>query len=202
MNQLRLLLRQESILSLKYNDAIAEECVSIAASSIDALHIHHGSQAHKPTGRFSSVLYLVGALLPLVCIIVKSDNVQQTRADAIEAFKKGLSMMNQMYPNFSCARHTLRRIRRIVATAKKAISRFHHAEPFAVEPKEFEAETLIPPVTNFFNLDHQMDGDEDMLNQMLNGISTSPDFSGMTDTMDVFWVDDDLRRLFEMNGGF
>ncbi|OCK75226.1 hypothetical protein K432DRAFT_177297 [Lepidopterella palustris CBS 459.81] len=203
-NQLRMILRQESILGSRYSEATADECVSIATSTIEALHAHHACQLHKPTGRFSSVLYLVGALLPLVCIIVKRDNKKSTRAQAIDSFKKGLTIFNGMYSNYTVARHTLRRLHRIIETAKRAILNFHNSESLTIDPKDVPpTDALVPQMSDFFGHDQRNGADEDVLNQLLNGFQNGfhnldTDIRNTAEEMDAFWVDDDLRRLFEM----
>jgi hypothetical protein len=212
MNRLRLLRRQDNMINMSYDNITAESCVTIAGSSIDAIYIYLSSQVQRPTDRWSSVLYLVGALLPLVCIIVKNDIVQKTRADAIEAFKKGLSLLNSMSPNFSWARHTLRRIHRIVGTAKRAIQIFDNAGLFSLDPREFvETDTQVPQITDFFNPDNWVNMDKDIFNQPQMGINsmfsfndvTDPSFPSTADEMDAFWVEDFLnnrRVVFPGNG--
>ncbi|KAF2802341.1 uncharacterized protein BDZ99DRAFT_577019 [Mytilinidion resinicola] len=203
MNQLRLILRQESILSLTYSEKTADEVVSIAATTIDALYAYHSRGLDRPTGRFSSVFYSVAPLLNLVCIIVKADNPPETRTKAIESFKKGLSTFNDMSSNFTLARHTLRRLYRIIETAKRAILKFHGAELLDTTPKELQFDTIMPHISDFFN-QNTMDGDDDMLNQLINGFSTTNEPSMVRGTggeeIDGFWVDDELRRLFDVGG--
>ncbi|KAF2494376.1 hypothetical protein BU16DRAFT_589184 [Lophium mytilinum] len=203
MNQLRLILRQESILSLAYSEETADEVVSIASTTIDALHAYHSRNLDRPTGRFSSVFYSVAPLLNLVCIIVKADNPPETRTKAIESFKKGLSTFNDMSSNFTLARHTLRRLYRIIETAKRAILKFHGAELLDTTPKELQFDTIMPHISDFFN-QNTMEGDDDMLNQLINGFSTTNEPSMVRGTggeeIDGFWVDDELRRLFDVGG--
>jgi hypothetical protein len=200
MNQLRLILRQESILSLNYSEKTADEVVAIASSTVDALHAYHSRALDKPTGRFSSVFYSVAPLLNLVCIIVKADNPTETRHKAINSFKKGLTTFNDMYSNFTLARHTLRRLHRIIETAKRAILKFHGAELQDTTPRELQFDTIMPHISDFFN-QNPVDGDDDMLNQLINGFSTN-DTSMVRGTggeeIDGFWVDDELRRLFDV----
>lgn len=219
MNQLSLLLRQEMVLNMQYDPQTATQCVAIATSSIDAVHLYLSSSVHRPTDRFSSVLYLVGALLPLVCIIVKDDNSSQTRGHAIASFKKGLSLLNAMSPNFSWARHTLRRIHRIIGTAKRAIEVFDSAGMFNLDMSEFFEGDMMQQsrYTDFFNLDTWTAMEKDVGNltegSMTGSTSmsfrfgthgttglpevnmnvTHPDFPSTADEMDSFWVEDFLK---------
>ena len=187
------------MLSLKYDDQTAEKVISITASSINAMHDHYGSSVYTPSERWSSVLFLTGALLPLVCVIVKSDNPQQRRADAIDLFKKGLYLLYQMAPNFGVARHSLARLQHIIGSVTRAIDRFHSNQLFSVEAKQMDAQHLLPEFTELFNTEYSVDPERDIFNEQLNGPLTlnmnslDSDLSG-TDHLDKFWVDDFLNN--------
>ncbi|KAI9743674.1 MAG: hypothetical protein M1818_002990 [Claussenomyces sp. TS43310] len=211
MNQLRLLLRQECMLGLKYNDTNAAECVAIAASSVNAIHTFNASPLHQPTDRFSSLLYLVGAIIPLICVIVRRDNVAQTRTDAIEAFKRNLEMMEEMSPNFTQAGHALGRLQWIVGTAKRTFELVISADHPVADVRDIHTDALAPPAGDFFNYDHWMDLDKDIFNPQHSGALTynlnlnhvmDPNvFHGTTDEMDALWLDDSAgdRRLLMPN---
>jgi len=207
MNQLRLVLRQEAMLNMTYDNMTAEQCVTIATSSINAIYIYLSSKFHRPTDRFSSVLYLVGSLLPLVCLIVKNDNELQTRTQAISAFKQGLSLLNSMAPNFSWARHTLRRIHRIIGTAKRAIEVFDNAGMFALDLTEFFEGDLLAKeqYTDSFNLTNWVNMDKDVLLEQPGSLALpsvrNPNFLTSADEMgDVFWVEDFLKSNRGLSG--
>lgn len=195
MNQLRLLLRQGAMLGLSYDDEIARDCVSIATSSINSIYASYHAPSHRPTDRFSSVLYLVGSLLPLVCVIVRGENIRQTQTDAIEAFNKDLSLLQDMAPNFSAARHTLQRLSRVIKTTERAIRRFHNEEQFVFDPKEFETETLVPQITEFFHNDNHLDLDMNAINEFsgpfMYGANNQldGDLSGMISSTSSLWAD-------------
>ncbi|OCK79324.1 hypothetical protein K432DRAFT_405689 [Lepidopterella palustris CBS 459.81] len=204
-NQLRLLLRQESILGQKYSIATANECVEIASNTIEALYDYHGIQ--QPIGRFASVFYSVSALLHLACIILGDHDSQKTRANAIEAFNKGLIMLQDLYPTFVLARHTFQRLCRIIDTVKRAMLKFNNTE--LQDPKEFPvpnlAATGFPQTTGFWSQDQPIDPNGDMIAQMSNGFSDSFWPTGVrvgwtTDELNVFCMDDDLRRLCDISG--
>jgi len=126
-NHLRLLLRRKEMVSLKYDTQAAEACVAIASSSIDAIHAFHTSRFHQRTDRYSSVIYLAGAIIPLTCIIIKeeiNDNDKALRASASEAFHKALTLLRDISPGHTFARRMLQRLRRIVDAAnKKTVSK-------------------------------------------------------------------------------
>lgn len=194
MNQLRQLIRQESMLTLKYDAATASDCVAISTSSIDAISTHLNVKGYNPSDRWASVLYLIGSLLPLVCIIVRKENVQQTRADAIETFKRGVTILSNLAPNFGLARHTLRRLHKIIGTAMQAI---HEADTSALDPKDFETEILAPQITDLFSGTHQLDLPKDLLDQQIGeavGYDTfsMQDFPG--EGIDESWLDNLLNN--------
>lgn len=169
-NQLRLLLRQESMLSFKYNSKTAEECAKIAASSINAIQLHYHSTLYHPVARWASILFLVGAILPLVCIICKKENVQQVREDSIDAFKRGVAILNHMYPTSANARHALRRIQRIIASAARSIREFSRPELEVVDvnANEHGPDALGSELPDFFNYDPWFHSSIDMADQQLH----------------------------------
>lgn len=111
--------------SLKYTEEDAAQCLSVAASTINSVHAYHTSKK-LPNNRFHMVLFIVGALLTLVCIIIKPTNSQQIRAEAIEVYLKGLGILYEEAPKFHSARHALQRLSRLIHTAKSAIQRFEN----------------------------------------------------------------------------
>jgi hypothetical protein len=193
-----MLLRQESILSLKYSNSVAQDCVSIASSSINAIRMHQASQSYTTTDRFASVHYLVGSLLSLVCIIVKTDNLEHTRAEAIESFRTGLSLLKGLSPYFSFARHTLRRLHKIIGSVMQAISAFSNRTSAETDPTESGMQPIMSHINNFFNYTTLDVGD--ILTQQLNGpltYSLEPmvgDSPVLTDDMDLFWINDFLKN--------
>lgn len=112
------------MVSLKYHSRDAEVCVAITASSIDAIHAFHTSKYHQSTDRYSSVIYLAGAIIPLTCVIIKEDNEIQgeLRARASSSFQKALSLLQEISPGHTFAKRMLSRLRRIVDAANRNIS--------------------------------------------------------------------------------
>lgn len=187
MNQLRLHLRQESMLAFKYDHSIAEECVLIATSSVNAIHAYYHSRYHKQTNRYSSILYLMGSLLILVCVIVKSDINQFTRSTAIDTFKRGLSIHNELSTNFTMARHALHRMHRIIGRTQKVINSFQTAD-------QLQLQDLGPQITDFFNTDPSwmMDWDKDINSFPFDSQAANmlPAGSVGSDDLDSFWTVD------------
>jgi hypothetical protein len=112
------------MVSLNYHNQAAEACVSIASSSIDAIYSFHTSKYHQRTDRYSSVIYLAGAIIPLTCIIIKeegSDIDNALRTNASQAFHKALALLKDISPGHTFARRMLQRLKRIVDAANKRI---------------------------------------------------------------------------------
>ncbi|KAK5023402.1 hypothetical protein LTS07_009277 [Exophiala sideris] len=120
-NQLRLLLRQECMLNLTHDDNTAHECVSIASQSINVAHSMYHAAAFHSSDRFMLCVYLVGGLIPLICVILRKANNIEHRSAAAAAFQRNHSLLRDMAPGFSVARHSLQRMNRIIATTQKVI---------------------------------------------------------------------------------
>jgi hypothetical protein len=129
----------------------------------------------------------MGSLLILVCVIVKSDVDQFTRSTAIDTFKRGLSIHDELSTNFTMARHALHRMHRIIGRTQKVINSFQSAD-------QLQLEELGPQITDFFNTDPSwmMDWDIDINNLPFNGQSANmlPTGSVGGDDLDSFWTVD------------
>lgn len=185
------------MLSLQWDLKTAQDCTAIAGGTINAIHAHYYSPSHHSVDRSSSVLYLVGALLPLVCIICKRDSQQQVRESAINGFKKGLTILNHMYPAFGNARHALRRLHKIIASAMRAINDFHEAGPES-ELLAMDENAIVTNLPNFFSFEPWLDSSIDLVNGQLqidgswpfhmNDV-TGSDFQGSADDgIETEWV--------------
>lgn len=152
-DQLRLLLRQESILSLQFNEQTALECTSIAASTINAVHEHFSPDYSSPIDRYCATTFVVGAFLTLICIIIKTDDCQPPTELAVVSFERGLSLLEVIATKFHLARYFLDRLTRVITTAQQSIHRYQSPEKYTHDPQEFEMETLVPQMLTFLNED-------------------------------------------------
>jgi hypothetical protein len=170
MNLLRLLLRQERMLNMTFDDEMARDCIAIATENINNIHNIYNSSSHIPLDRFSSCFCLTASLLPLICVIVKTTSDPGSRTESIDAYRKAMALLQDMAPTFSAARHALLRMRRLTRTTERAIRRFHLAEQFPFDPQEFALENLVPQISGFFSApDPQQDWEVDFLNGDLDG---------------------------------
>lgn len=159
------------MLSFKYNSKTAEECAKIAASSINAIDLHYNSTLYHRVARWASILYLVGAILPLVCIICKKENEQQVRAESIVAFKKGVAILNHLYPTSANARHALHGIKKIIASAARSIREFQEpqiAEMNAEVANDQGSNPLAIEFPDFFDYDPWFHSSIDIADQQLH----------------------------------
>ncbi|KAL6229533.1 hypothetical protein BDW75DRAFT_245649 [Aspergillus navahoensis] len=122
-NYLRLLIRQEEVIHRSYQPEAAAACVNIATHSIDVVHLLHYSFLHRPTERYSSVTFLAGAMIPLICVLLRERPGSELFTSAVEPFRKALSIMQGLAPAFAYARHILARFRSNVVLAEKRIEK-------------------------------------------------------------------------------
>ncbi|KAG9600509.1 hypothetical protein KCU77_g3278, partial [Aureobasidium melanogenum] len=121
LNQMRLSLRQETMLNCRDNGSMAEDCFQAASSSIDALVSYIASPYFGPMDRFSITVYATGALSNLGFIITNNNNPEELRKKAIRPFSDGVTMLTHMAPGSGSARHCLQRMYRTVHTVRKTI---------------------------------------------------------------------------------
>jgi len=207
MNQLRLVLRQESMLTLRYCEVTADECVTIACNSIGAIRTYCSSVVHAPTDRFSSVLYIVVALLSLVCVIIKTDNPQLLRARAIDTFKIGINFLRELAPTYSTSRHALRYSHRVWESAEQAIDKFERPDYLELGFHPSDADPNTPHIDDIFMNPGKAHGDKRVpnpnfhqpLTHSINPMTMADlEFPTTINEMDAFWMDEDIfnnRRM-------
>ncbi|KAL4939251.1 fungal-specific transcription factor domain-containing protein [Aspergillus oleicola] len=145
--QLRLLLRQESLLSLDYDDNAARECQDIISSTLDMLR---GPQevGNVPVGRLSVVFYITITLLPLICLI-NGRRTTSIRPDAIACFRTELEMLQRLGASVGMARHVLSNMQDIIAATKAVIKGSHLTSgdiyPVTSYPKTVDTPMFMPP---------------------------------------------------------
>ncbi|KAH0844310.1 hypothetical protein FOPE_09304 [Fonsecaea pedrosoi] len=122
INHLRILIRQEELISLQYSQKVAETSLSLAASSVQAIHGYHKSPWRRGVERYSSVVYLTVAIVPLICLIINKTIAVHIRAAATESFKIALAILTDISEGFALARRTLQRLRRLIDAANKVVA--------------------------------------------------------------------------------
>ncbi|KAL4860787.1 hypothetical protein BDV12DRAFT_204693 [Aspergillus spectabilis] len=109
--QLRLLLLQEILLTLEYDDATSVECQQIIQNTLQMLQ-GPPDAGDAPVGRLAVVFYIVVTLLPLICLI---NGRRATQAE----------MLQQLAPSVSMARHVLSHMQDIITATKDVIQASH-----------------------------------------------------------------------------
>jgi hypothetical protein len=109
------------MLTLKYQPRTAEVSVKIASNSVNAIYSRHTSPLRQQIERYPSVLYITGALIPLICVIVNENEKSEIKLIAIQSFQKALFVLQDIAPGLAFARLTLQQLRKSVLAANKAI---------------------------------------------------------------------------------
>ncbi|KAE8331428.1 fungal-specific transcription factor domain-containing protein [Aspergillus sergii] len=171
MNLLRLLIRQESMLSLNFDYQMADDCNAIALSNINAIYDIHYSPVYNPLDRFAMCEWLTASLIPLICIIVKLDGDIACRIRAIEPYRKAVDLLRTMASQFITAKHALSRIHKLTRAADKCIRQLEYPdEPPLYSEKAYSLDTIMPQLAGFMDgTDPQQEWGTGYLNPDLEG---------------------------------
>ncbi|KEF51120.1 uncharacterized protein A1O9_12843 [Exophiala aquamarina CBS 119918] len=120
-NHLRLLLRRQEMVSLSFSSRTAETCVEIAKVSTDLVSEFHVSSWSQRTDRFSSVIFLAAALIPLICILVRHDSRDELREKAIAPYCKALKIIQDHSNSLAFAQNILQRLGCLIDAANTII---------------------------------------------------------------------------------
>lgn len=174
------------------------------------------STTYHITHRFGVTLYLVGALIATVCVVVKSDSAPQIRLAAITTFSRGLTMLEHLAPTFSLARHALVRLRRLIRIVHQIRSRVIEpdlvsqqmigGEDIFATPQTAESSLTQPstlaPLTNVRNPGQSfMDPDMQLLQQHLTAPSL-PYFNNFDAPISKGFPNDDIDCFFGFDNAF
>ncbi|KAF9886578.1 hypothetical protein FE257_011350 [Aspergillus nanangensis] len=194
--QLRLLLRQEVLLSLDYDDTMASECQAIISSSLQILQCRPGL-GDVPVGRFAVVFYILVTLVPLVCLI-NGRRSTQNRTEAVTCFPEELAMLQSLASSVGMARHILSNLKDLINSTKEVIQRFPPACDLAqIYPYSGAMEPSAPAPPN--TLPNPEDGnfmDTLFANPSLLDLSLPP-VEG-----DGVWVTDSFTQWMHMADGW
>ncbi|KAE8331448.1 fungal-specific transcription factor domain-containing protein [Aspergillus sergii] len=184
--QLRLLLRQESLLTLEYDDATALDTQEIISSTLQMLQVPQ-EIGDCPVGRLAVVFYIVVTLLPLICLI-NGRRSTKARPHAASCFRTELEMLQQLAPSVGMARHVLSHMQDIITATKSVIQASHvssgDAHPYYAFPKSMEPSAFMPvePLQG-------QDGLDNMIDELL-GDSSLLDLVAMPEGTNGFWAGD------------
>jgi hypothetical protein len=116
-------MRHKSIVTLKASRKVAEESVWIAKSSVDAVDDYRLSCLPQTVHRYSPVMYLTVAIIPLICVIIQESEMQSPREEVVQSFRKALNLLQEMAPSFTLAQLMLRRLEAAVTVSNAIIDR-------------------------------------------------------------------------------
>lgn len=110
-------------MSLKFDQVVERESLLTAASSVDAIH-NFWTRYHNNADRYFCTIFLIGAIMPLSCMIVRSDpNVY--RIEAVTSFRKALKVMEEIGEGFALARRMIERLQGVIDAAIRPIMLDH-----------------------------------------------------------------------------
>lgn len=113
------------MVTLKYTRTMKEECIRIAASSIDAISDFRTSRLPNQMHRHTCVTFLAAAIIPLICIIVQESSRRATCKEAAGTFKKALGILREIAPGYVLADFMLRRLSPAISVATQALEQLN-----------------------------------------------------------------------------
>lgn len=121
LRALRMLLRREEMVSLRYEKRTAELCIEIATEMVNAVDLSYSTNMPRRSERFGYALHLTGAIVPMICVIVRRDNTEELVLPAIHLLDRSLRIMEAISYGLSFARRTLYQLRRPIRVARDII---------------------------------------------------------------------------------
>jgi len=116
-----MLLRREEMVSLRYEKRTAELCIEIATEMVNAVDLSYSTNMPRRSERFGYALHLTGAIVPMICVIVRRDNTEELVLPAIHLLDRSLRIMEAISYGLSFARRTLHQLRRPIRVARDII---------------------------------------------------------------------------------
>jgi hypothetical protein len=180
-------MRHKNIVTLKCSRKMAEECVWMSKSSIDAVHDYLHCSFANETYRASSVMYLTAAIIPLICIIVQERQSPQ-REDVVESFNRAVQIFEDAAPGFALARLMLHRLDGAIKVARQVIG---------YQEKEKEREMF--EVVEMNETPGQVDFSQSLL-ELFREFDGPPMEYPSRERMDLYWTDKPEGWPVEFNG--
>jgi hypothetical protein len=138
IRHLRMLLRREEMVSLRYEKRTAQLCIEIATDVVNAVELSYSSSVPKRTERYAYALHLTGAMVPMICVIVRPNNGEDVIRPAINLFSRSLKIMEAISYGLAFARRTLHQLRRPIRLAREIIdSNWPQYAPSALAPTSY-----------------------------------------------------------------
>lgn len=161
-------------MSLKFDHIVGQQCLRTAVDSINAIH-EFWTRYHNNTDRYFCTIFLISAVMPLSCIILRPD-LNGTRTEATASFNKALQLMTDIADGFTLTRRMIERLQSVIDVATRPAT-------FRIEGQEYNLlETLNRDVTNMSEEQNLPYGQQRAQRTFSNvGTPYMGDFSGMWD---------------------
>jgi Fungal specific transcription factor domain/Fungal Zn(2)-Cys(6) binuclear cluster domain len=121
MRYLRMLLWRAEMISLTYSNKTAQLCVDVAAEIVEAVEASQFLWTSNPCQRHAYLHHLTGALIPMICIIVRQDNGEDLTVPATNLLNKSLKIINSFSHQSFLARRVVQQLGRPVKAARDII---------------------------------------------------------------------------------
>jgi hypothetical protein len=139
IRHLRMLIRREEMVSLRYQRRTAELCIEVAADIVNSVELQ-SSGSGKQTMRYAYMIHLTGAVVPMICIIVQKKNSEDLVEPAINLLTRALRIIDSLSDGFWFARRTLRQLHRPIHAACETInSQWPQYSHLAFAPTSFDS---------------------------------------------------------------
>jgi hypothetical protein len=125
-NHLRILIRHEYGLKHDYSSQIAEECVNIAADTMEALTVVQAS-VFGASERYTSTSFVAAALLALIAVLLAEDTGTPLFVAGGKAFVKGVEVLDKLCGGLRYTQHTRRHLEADIQRVQRRI--LHASEP-------------------------------------------------------------------------
>jgi hypothetical protein len=121
ITSLRLLIRREEMINLRYERRTAKLCIKVATDIVNAVELSNSSNLPRQAERYAYTIYLTAAMIPMICIVVRKENDEDLVGPAICLLNRSLKIMEGLSHEWSSARCTLRQLSQPLRVARDII---------------------------------------------------------------------------------
>lgn len=118
---LRMLLQRDEMISLTYGKKAAQLCIEVASEVVAAVEAAYTSQRSNHCARHAYLHHLTGAIVPMICIIVRQNNGEDVIQPAINLLNKSLKIIESFSQRSFLAGRILHQLQRPIKAAQDAI---------------------------------------------------------------------------------
>ncbi|EXJ86931.1 hypothetical protein A1O3_03885 [Capronia epimyces CBS 606.96] len=118
---LRMLLRREEMINLTYGEQAARLCIDVTAEVVAAVEASYPSQRSNRCTRHAYLHHLTGAIVPMICIVIRQTNGEDLTRPATNLLTKCLKILESFSQRSFLARRVLQQLRRPIQVARDII---------------------------------------------------------------------------------